>query len=58
MSVDPLCIPFWINTNFNHSGLSLISLKSSQNLQCARGPGNEVDKADNVMLFWGRTEYI
>lgn len=44
-------IYFWINTNFNHSDLSLISSNCSQALQCAREPGDEIDKADNVMVF-------
>lgn len=57
-SPDPVCVFFWINTNFNHSELCLISFNYSQNLQCARGPEHEIDKADNVMLFQSTTEYI
>lgn len=57
-SADPVCIPFWINTNFNHSGLSLMSLNCSQNLQCARGSGSEVDNADNAMCYSGAEQNI
>lgn len=57
-SSDLVCIFFWINKNFNHSELSLISFNYSQNLQCAREPGHETGKAGNVMVFQGRTIYL